>query len=76
MPKKGARVAIEFDDGEDSRLHAVWSRCGKHLIITATARRWSEPRQVELRPDQVKQLIEFLSESVERGAPIGRSGDG
>jgi hypothetical protein len=73
---KDARFAIELDDDEDGRLHVAWSRSGKRLIITATTRRWSEPMQVELRPDQVSQLIEYLSASVEPQAPAGRTNDG
>jgi hypothetical protein len=64
MPKD-ARRAIELDDDEDGRLHAVWSRSGKRLIVTATTVRWSEVKVVELRPNQVKELIDFLSETVE-----------
>ena len=75
MPED-VRVAIELDDDEDGRVHAVWSRSGKHLIIHRHTRQRSEPMQVELRPDQVSQVIEFLSESVERRAPAGRRSDG
>lgn len=73
MPKD-ARDAIELADDKDGRLHAVWSRPGK--IVTATTRRCTEPRQVELRPDQVRQLIALLSESVEQQTPPGRRSDG
>ena len=63
MPKDERR-GIQLDDDEDKRLHAVWSRSGKHLIVTATTTRWDKFAQVELRPDQVESLIAFLSETV------------
>jgi hypothetical protein len=63
MPKDERR-AIQFDDHENKVLHAVWSRSGKHLIVTATTPRWDAPAQVELRPDQLEQLIAFLSDTV------------
>jgi hypothetical protein len=64
MPKD-ARRALHLDDDENGRVHAVWSRSGKHLIVTATTHRWEELMQVELRPDQVRGLIDFLAETVE-----------
>jgi hypothetical protein len=33
--------------------------------VTATTHRWEELMQVELRPDQVRGLIDFLAETVE-----------
>jgi hypothetical protein len=57
---------LQLDDGESRRLHATWSRSGKHLIVTATTVSWEKPMQVELRPDQVERLIEFLSQTVAR----------
>jgi hypothetical protein len=57
---------IELDDGENRRLHATWSRSGKRLIVTATTSSWDKSMQVELRPDQVERLIEFLSGTVVR----------
>jgi hypothetical protein len=44
MPKD-EHLAIELDDDEDGRLHAVWSRSGKHLIVTAGYNRmlWTAP---------------------------------
>jgi hypothetical protein len=45
-------------------LHAVWSRSGKRLIVTATTPRWDGGGQVALQPDQVDRLIRFLSETV------------
>jgi hypothetical protein len=62
---KDARCAFQLDDDEDGRPHAVWSRSGKHLIVTATTHRWSELIRVELRPDQVREPIHFLVETVE-----------
>jgi hypothetical protein len=51
---------IELDDDEGGRLSAVWSRSGRHLIVTVNRRgTWA---QVELRPEQVDDLVEFLAE--------------
>jgi hypothetical protein len=63
MPRDERR-AIQFDDDENRRLHAVWSRSGKRLIVTVTTQRWEWPMTVELRPDDVERLIAFLSETV------------
>ena len=63
---KDDRPVIQFDDAENRRLHATWSRSGKHLIVTATTSRWENPMPVELRLDQVERLIEFLSGTVAR----------
>ncbi len=49
---KADRDAIQFDDDEKHRLHLVWSRSGKHLIVTASTDQWEDLRQVELIPDQ------------------------
>jgi len=54
------REAIQFEDGEGGRFHAVWSRSGKRLIVTVTKR--GERAQVELRPEQVKDFARFLSD--------------
>lgn len=62
---KDACRALQLDDDEDGRFHAVWSRAGKHLFVTAMTHRWSELTQVELRPDHVRELSEFLVETVE-----------
>jgi hypothetical protein len=63
MPDDLAR-SIQFDDQESGRLHAVWSRSGKHLIVTVATQRWENPKQVELRADQVGQFAAFLRETV------------
>ncbi len=61
---KGDRSAIQLDDGDNGRLHAIWSRSGKHLIVTVTTQRWDKLMQIELRPDQVEELVAFLSETI------------
>jgi hypothetical protein len=58
------RRAIQLDDDEHGRLHAVWSRSGKHLIVTATTDTWDQIMPVELQPDQVNGLIAFLADTV------------
>jgi hypothetical protein len=58
------RRPIIIDDDENRRLHAIWSRSGKRLIVTATTPSWTEYRQVELRPEQVDELIRFLNETL------------
>jgi len=38
---------------------------GKHSIVTAAGTaNWSQYQQVELRPDQVEELIQFLTETL------------
>lgn len=62
LPK---RRAIALDDDENHRLHASWSRSGKRLMVTvAKTTTWSESRYVELRPEQVEKLIQFLTETL------------
>jgi hypothetical protein len=52
--------AIELDDDEGGGLNAVWSGSGKRLIVTVNWRgKWA---QVELRPEQVEDLVAFLEE--------------
>ncbi len=63
---KADHDAIQFDDQERHRLHLVWSRSGKHLIVTACTDRWEDPHQVELTPDQVSHLIVFLTDTLDR----------
>jgi hypothetical protein len=65
---KDDRPVLQLDDGEHRRLHATWSRSGKHLILTVTTASWEKSVQVELRPDQVERLTEFLSQTVAREA--------
>jgi hypothetical protein len=56
------RRPISIDDDESHRLHAVWSRSGKRLIVTVTTTQ--AHAQVELRPAQVEALVEYLSRTV------------
>jgi hypothetical protein len=56
--------AIQLDDEEKNRLHAVWSRSRRHLIVSVAPRaRWDSASQVELNPDQVAMLRDFLAET-------------
>lgn len=62
---KPERPTLTLDDPEGLQLHAVWSRSGAHLGLAI----WKTPpisdyHQVELRPDQVEQLIRFLTETL------------
>jgi hypothetical protein len=54
------RLPIAIDDDEGRRLHATWSRSGKRLVVTVTTTQ--AHAQVELRPEQVEALAEFLSD--------------
>jgi hypothetical protein len=59
------RPVITLDDGERNRLHAVWSRSGKRLIVSVVPRgKWDESAQVELDPEQVQELRAFLSDTL------------
>jgi hypothetical protein len=61
MPRTD-RPVIVLDDDESKRLHATWSRSGKRLIVTVTTKTFGTPyAQVELRPEQVAELRDFLS---------------
>ncbi len=55
--------ALAIEDDEGRTLHLTWSRSGKRLVLTATMPR-HDPRQVELRPEQVEELIDFLRETL------------
>jgi hypothetical protein len=64
MAKSDDRPAIQLDDGDNNRLHAVWSRSRRHLIVSVAPRaRWDSAGQVELNPDQVATLRDFLAET-------------
>ena len=54
------RSVTQFDDLEGNRLHAIWSRSGKRLIMTVTGR----AGQVELEPEQADELRRFLSDTL------------
>jgi hypothetical protein len=54
-----ARVTL--DDADGRRLHAVWSRSGKRLGVSVLAGHGYH--QMELRPDQVQKLVDFLVET-------------
>jgi hypothetical protein len=57
---KGERSPIAMGDDEGRRVHATGSRSGKRLIVTVTTTQ--AHAQVELKPEQVEALAEFLSD--------------
>jgi hypothetical protein len=64
MAKPDDQPAIQLDDRQSNRLHAVWSRSGKRLIVSVAARgKWDAAGQVELTSDQVATLRDFLAKS-------------
>jgi hypothetical protein len=69
MPKD-ARAHCRLEDGEANLFDAVWSRSGKHLIVTVAPRgSWARAGQVELTPDQLTVLRQFLDDTI--GQPDG-----
>jgi len=69
MSKQDRRVIV-LDGRENSHLHAAWSRSGKHLIVTVSKTAWSDGyQQVELRPDQLEELRDYLSETIALNPP-------
>ena len=55
--------AIQLEDEESNTLNAVWSRSGKHLIVSVAPRRdWDRSGQIKLTPEQVESLYRFLAE--------------
>jgi len=63
MAKSNEQPVIQIDDGESNRLHVVWSRSGKHLIVSiARGGEWDGAGQVELTPAQVEELRDFLAQ--------------
>jgi hypothetical protein len=66
MPKHDA-PRITLDDADGRRLYAVWSRSGKRLGVSVSTETWRDFQQMELRPEQVQELIEFLVATL--GAP-------
>jgi hypothetical protein len=63
VAKTKNQPVIQLDDGESNRLHAVWSRSGKHLIVSIAPRgQWDWTGQVELTTQQVERLHAFLAQ--------------
>jgi hypothetical protein len=55
----GEHESVDLVDDEGGRLCGTWSRSGKRLIVTVNRRgSWA---QVELRPEQVEDLVAFLA---------------
>jgi hypothetical protein len=55
---------ITLDDADGWRLHAVWSRSGKRLGVSVSTVTWRDIQQMELRREQVQELIDFLVETL------------
>ncbi len=50
--------------------HAGWSRSGKHLLVTVAPRgSWSGAAHVELTPEQLESLRQFLGETLPLSPP-------
>ena len=56
------RPTLTLDDDNQHRLHATWSRSSR-LLLSVTDNRFAEARQIQLRPDQVAELIAYLEAS-------------
>ena len=57
-------------DEEKNRLEAVWSRSGKRLIVSLyKTQPFDALSQIEVRPDQVQELIDFLTETLPEATP-------
>jgi hypothetical protein len=56
------RPTLTLDDENRHRLHATWSRSSR-LVLSVTDNRFAEVRQIQLRPDQVAELIAYLEAS-------------
>jgi hypothetical protein len=67
MPKEEG-LTFQLDDADGNRLHAIWSRSGRRLIISLFSQRggFESKGQAELTHDQVEQLSAFLAESKPR----------
>jgi hypothetical protein len=61
MPKD-AYNRLSLDDSDGWRLEAVWSRSGKRLGVSVS--KPGDYRQMELTPDQVRELIDFLAQTL------------
>jgi hypothetical protein len=64
MPKEHG-ASISFDDQDGRRLYAAWSRSGKRLGVSVSkdGDAWRDVVQMQLHPEQVKELVDFLVET-------------
>jgi hypothetical protein len=63
VPRMSDQPTLQLDDAEGNRIHAVWSKSGKHLIVSVAANGdWTSASQVELTPEQVARLRDFLAD--------------
>jgi len=59
--RKGRWITVEDPNG--LRLHAVWSRSGARLGLSLSKPNGDDYSQIELRPEQVQTLADFLAET-------------
>lgn len=58
------RSGIRLEDGEGNLFDAVWSRSGKRLIVSVAPHgSWDRAGQVELTPEQITSLRQFIDET-------------
>jgi hypothetical protein len=68
---KRDRESVWLDGDEGDRLHAVWSRSGKRLIVTIWKRGY--PTQIELPPAELDKLTRFVVKSTGVRSPRERA---
>jgi hypothetical protein len=65
MGKKHERRDLRIEDAEGNLFDAVWSRSGKHLIVTVAPRGdWDRAGQIELSPEQLASVRQFIDETI------------
>jgi hypothetical protein len=58
--RRDDRQSLTLEDDDGRQLHATWSRSRKRLIVTVTSPQ--AQTQLELRPEQADNLVQFVSE--------------
>jgi hypothetical protein len=63
------RLKLSLIDGRNHHAQAVWSRSGKHLILSLGNRLLDPYGQVSLDHEQVEEVAAFLAETLAPDAP-------
>jgi hypothetical protein len=62
---KHERTGIRLEDGEGNLFDAVWSRSGKHLVVSvAPGGSWDRAGQIELTPEQLATVRQFIDDTI------------